>query len=543
MDKSRIESIINQVKKDRTEIEGNDSNIPQWEMYYNGYDPSFHRYSIYNGEKYIDVKKKSLKMAKRICEDWSSLLWSEKLDLSIADKDKLYRLLYQLKFWEKGNKAVELGFALSFSALAVDIKGLKIDETGIKDKSNARIQLSKFNAKNIIPITIDNGDVTECAFTYENARTLYVNAHIMDEDGNYHIVMYKETKSLNPEATTIDFNTLSKIPLFAIIQPNIENNLDLNSDRPISVFANAIDQIQALDNKYDAFDSEYVLGRKRIYVSAKLNKIVYETDANGNEQAIRKRTFEGTDQIVYQLPEAPDEKPLIWSPNDPLRSQDLITGIQTELQILGSKCGLGNDYYNFEKGRVMTATQVISEKSDTFRNLRKHQLLLENSVKAIVRAIIYANNTFTNNEQIKLGDKEEIEVIFDDSIIEDKTSEKTSDRTDLQNGIMSMVEYRMKWYGEDEKTARETVYKENGNVELAKRIQALTPALQTGTIPAKLFIKYAYTKEDITATGMSEDELAEYIEERIKSGESITADDIMGMGGFNPNPEQAGQTE
>ena len=46
---------------------------------------------------------------------------------------------------------------------------------------------------------------------------------------------------------------------------------------------------------------------------------------------------------------------------------------------------------------------------------------------------------------------------FDDSIIEDKESERNTDRQDVSMGAMSLVEYRAKWYGETEEQAARKV--------------------------------------------------------------------------------------
>ena len=51
----------------------------------------------------------------------------------------------------------------------------------------------------------------------------------------------------------------------------------------------------------------------------------------------------------------------------------------------------------------------------------------------------------------------QISVKFDDSIIEDKTAERAQDRQDVSMGVMSLVEYRMKYYGEDESTAKKNL--------------------------------------------------------------------------------------
>jgi hypothetical protein len=48
----------------------------------------------------------------------------------------------------------------------------------------------------------------------------------------------------------------------------------------------------------------------------------------------------------------------------------------------------------------------------------------------------------------------EVTVNFDDSIIEDSNAEKLRDLQEVRDGIMQKYEYRMKWYGEDEATAK-----------------------------------------------------------------------------------------
>lgn len=43
---------------------------------------------------------------------------------------------------------------------------------------------------------------------------------------------------------------------------------------------------------------------------------------------------------------------------------------------------------------------------------------------------------------------------FEDSYIIDKESERERDRQDVRDGFMQKWEYRMKWFGEDEETAK-----------------------------------------------------------------------------------------
>ena len=74
----------------------------------------------------------------------------------------------------------------------------------------------------------------------------------------------------------------------------------------------------------------------------------------------------------------------------------------------------------------------------------------------LCRVILRLGNTAMN---AGLNENVAITVNFDDSIITDTESERAQDRQDVSMGAMGLVEYRMKWYGEDEATARKMLPK------------------------------------------------------------------------------------
>ena len=124
--------------------------------------------------------------------------------------------------------------------------------------------------------------------------------------------------------------------------------------------------------------------------------------------------------------------------------------MQNLLNLYSYACGFGTNHYKFNGGSIATATQVVSENSDLFRNLKKHEIIIEEALRTIVKAVAYAVNTFTS-ESMNDG---EIQIQFDDSIIEDKQGEMANDRLDVSMGVMSKAEFRAKWYGEDLETAQ-----------------------------------------------------------------------------------------
>lgn len=129
-----------------------------------------------------------------------------------------------------------------------------------------------------------------------------------------------------------------------------------------------------------------------------------------------------------------------------LRHEAHEAGLQTALNTLSLKVGMGKDRYIFQNGSgAKTATEVVSEKSDLYQSLRKHELLLEDALKSLVLAIC---------DMKGLGVEHVITIDFDDSIIQDTAAQREIDRQDVRDGLLAPYEYRMRWRGEDEETAK-----------------------------------------------------------------------------------------
>ena len=119
--------------------------------------------------------------------------------------------------------------------------------------------------------------------------------------------------------------------------------------------------------------------------------------------------------------------------------------------MLGDLTGFGISYFDFDgAGYVKTATEVPSDNSALMRNTRRHEHALEGAVAGICRAVMAASRSLG----VELPDEGEVRVTFDDSIITDTSAEKRQDMDEVSAGLMRPWEYRAKWYGEDEETAR-----------------------------------------------------------------------------------------
>ena len=439
-----------------------DKYIEIWDEWYKGKVKKFHSYYIYNGQKKVKKEKKALQGAKKVSEDWADLLYNEKVKINLDDDNSTKQLN---EIFDKNNAVVKINqglektFALGTGALVIAVNGLEVDETlNIIDVTNAKVGIQFVTAKKIYPLSWENGEIKECAFvTYKNKKGVnyvYIAMHIINEKGNYEIQNYKfkaENKNLvevngedNNEGFINTFDTKSNVPWFSIFKPNICNNIDSDTPFGISVFANSIDVLKELDDAYNELGNEPVLGRRRTFISEEM--MTYD---DGSQQL----TFDPEDISIYRMPKGFNKDSMIQHDSQDLRTDKLQSDVQFQLNILSSKVGFGQERYKFDGVAIQTATGVISENSDMFRTIKKHEQVLDNSLKNTIKAVVYAANTFCNYPTIMKADN--ISIDYDDSIIEDTGAKQIRAQSEVGAGLRSKLNYMTDIRGLGKKQAQE----------------------------------------------------------------------------------------
>ena len=108
------------------------SEIDTWMAWWRGFDPEFHRYKIVSNSHAIVMKRKTMKMAKKVCEDWANLLLNDKTYIEVSDDasqvfltgddvDQSGGVLGSSKFWKLGNRTVEKEFATGTACMYLDL--------------------------------------------------------------------------------------------------------------------------------------------------------------------------------------------------------------------------------------------------------------------------------------------------------------------------------------------------------------------------------------------------------------------------------------
>lgn len=401
-------------------VEETYNHILGWMAWYQNEVKKFHDYKVFDGIDIHEEKRYRLGMAKKVCEDWANLILNEKVAIKAGDYEKrLNEVLDANNFRVRGNQLIELTFALGTGAF---VEYLDKDGQPVIDYVRADM---------IYPLSYDNNDTTECAFgsyrSYKGKECIYLQIHRFgkEDEGENPNLYYIENRYVDlnsgmglelPESMLGKICTSSEKPLFQIITPNTVNNIDPDSPMGISAFANAVDEVKGCDLVYDSYMNEFVLGRKRILVPISMAKVLTRQDAD-SKRAQTQFKFDPTETVFYQMPtdRNSDLKPTEIDMS--IRAQEHELGIQRALDLCSFKCGLGAGRFRFDSSGVKTATEVISDKSDLFQNLKKNEIPIKAAIVRMVQAVAFLDGK---------GYSLEVTVDFDDSIIED--SNTTIDR-------------------------------------------------------------------------------------------------------------------
>lgn len=459
--------------------------VEKWEAWWRN-DVEFHRYHDDTG---VERMMYTLGMAKRMSEDWASILYTERDeitteaendDMTKSNNEYLDKQLKILKVYKDLPTAIEKAMATGTAGAIVRVKNAKVDKQGRLFADNRTKQdVIYVGASQIIPLRVEHGQIIDVAIVSENTiedkKEYYIEIHKLEYKKELEQEVYVITNTYldeqgnekQKEGVASNYSINSNVPLFSILKPAIAN--PINEDYTVtnglgfSIYGTAIPQLKACDITYHNFVMDFYLGGKKVFYNKKIVKTRTEiiTDKNGNKKEVEVPIFPD-DLTRQQWKTYGDEMnnfkddPMVKEYNPKLRVDEDSAGIQFALNVLAFKGGLGTGYYKFDSGRgtVMTATQYVGDRQDLIVNANKHRKNVDEFVAGICKAILLLGRVLfkekvTEECIVKLTDK--------DGFLVDTETAKKEFRQDIAQGIRKEWEYRVKFFGEDEKTAKAMV--------------------------------------------------------------------------------------
>lgn len=448
-----------------------------WKWVYKGFYNAWHLIAAPTIENPKATRRMAyLNLSKAVCSELAGMVWTDQTEVTVStagielaenEEDPLQKFVRKSAL-EKNNFGVKMGETIE-QAAALGGAALKVwrdvchDSEGREIEGSERLKIGYCMADQFIPTAWDNAGISEAVFISRQAKGGYYYTRLEWHkwDGVTYTItneLYRadqyRTGSREPqdilgmrvplaeiypfldETATVDGieNTL-----FSYFRTPTANNIDDNSPLGVSIYANAMETLHALDICFDSFVREFRLGKKRIIVPARMIKTVIDP-VSGEP----RRYFDATDETYEALSTDDPDSLKIQDNSIELRVDEHVSAMNAFLNILCLQVGLSSGTFSFDaKSGLKTATEVVSENSKTYKTVKNFQNMIRPAVVRLVENIItvaalYDMKTEDGQSVRELAERGyTVNVAMDDGITQDRQTNINEGMALVGAGLLS----------------------------------------------------------------------------------------------------------
>lgn len=445
-----------------------------WKYLYRGFYKPWHLISAPT-IKDPDAKRNLsyLNMSAAICSEIAGMVWTDQCDVNVSINgyqpaegkvDPLQAFVHSVlddnNFNTKMIECIEQAAALGGQAIKAWHE-VRHDKNGNPIDGTDHIRLGFAMADQFVPTAWNNAGVEDAIFVTRTAKGGYyytlLEWHFWDglsykiRNELYRAEMKKDgvggdqdilgfrypLATLYPmldEETTIE----TEYSLFTYFRTPKANNIDDNSPLGISMYANAMDTLHAIDICFDSFVREFRLGKKRIIVPARMIRQVVDPVTGKSV-----RYFDATDETYEALSTDDPDSLKIQDNSVVLRVQEHVDAMNALLNILCLQVGLSFGTFSFDAhGGLKTATEVVSENSKTYKTIKNFQNQIKPAIKDVINAIIEVATIYDMEYEgtpvsTLAANGYSINISMDDGITQDRQTNINEGITLVGAGLMS----------------------------------------------------------------------------------------------------------
>lgn len=446
-----------------------------WRYLYRGYYSAWHLVAAPTIENSNNKRKMFyLNLPKALCSELAGMVWTDQCEVAVsvdglvtADgetdplNDFVQSVLRANNFNTKMGEAIEQAAALGGEALKVWVEQ-RHDGDGNVIPGSEKIKIGYCMADQFVPTAWDNADVSDGVFISRQAKDGYYYTRLEWHkwEGDTYVItneLYradgKASTSKEPQdilgyryPLNVIYPFLSEETpvkgieksLFAYFRTPTANNVDDNSPLGVSIYANAMETLHAIDICFDSFVREFQLGKKRIIVPARLIKTVIDPVSGAP-----RRYFDSTDEVYEALNSDDPDGLKIVDNSVELRVDEHVSAINAFLNIFCLQVGLSAGTFSFDaSGGVKTATEVVSENSKTYKTVKCFQNQIKPAIERTVENIIAVAMLYDMEwHGVKVAELAKpgyhVNVALDDGITQDRQTNINEGILLMGNGVLS----------------------------------------------------------------------------------------------------------
>ncbi|MGN0352398.1 MAG: hypothetical protein ACI4ES_12165 [Roseburia sp.] len=407
----------------------------------------------------VEYELSKMNFAKRCCADDANLceIVSVSPEKENASQEFIDKLLTDNRFDVRYREQLEKTSATGTVGAYLYLRNAEYIKTSndVMSVRGGDIRINYVDADCIIPLTVENRLVTECAFSATNIvkgkeKTTLVIFTL--ESGRYRadtVVFDELGQKVDAESSSIQ---LGDIKPFSIMTNAEVNNLDNMDGYGLPKIYNSIPLFKAVDLCYNILHGDLDKGQKLVFINELLACIQKDKDGKPYLSPQQKEIFillgsDGEGKL-------PEEKTLVQEYNPEIRVEQITKAFELVLSLLSMQFGYGTKHYSFENGQIKTATEYIGTKQDAMQELNKQRKQATDYINDIIHAAMWFSNQFSGTSY---NEEEPLSIEFDDSYVEDKQTKLEAMRADALSFMdvpILKVWYLMEKYNIPEEEAK-----------------------------------------------------------------------------------------
>ncbi|MCC3394856.1 phage portal protein [Clostridiales bacterium AHG0011] len=320
------------------------------------------------------------------------------------------------------------------------------------------IEVQFVQADCFFPLAFDSsGRITQCVFTeqFRKGQKIYTRLEVHTlQGGRVHITnrafVATNDYSLGSEVAVNSIDRWSELVpelslegadrlLFGYFKVPLANADDSDSPLGVSVYSRAIGLIREADRRYSNICWEYEGTQLAVHIASSLLKY---------NQARDKFEYPGGNERLYRDIEygtGATDKPFMDTFSPEIRDTALFNGFNNQLKLVEFNCNLAYGTLSDPQSVDKTATEIKTSRQRSYVMVSDTQMALQDALEDLVYAMGFWAALYG---LVPTGSDYEVSSDWDDSVIVDAELERQTDRADVAMGVMSLAEYRAKWYGE-----------------------------------------------------------------------------------------------
>ncbi len=270
----------------------------------------------------------------------------------------------------------------------------------------------------------------------------------------------KEWENITPEPIVIEN---LKHPLFTYVRTPIANNID-GSFVGVSLFSNAVDQIEELDKNFSSMVWERRAGDSKVFLS---DSMIPQRKTSDGRYVDDLSVF---DRKLYKKLEGGIEQgnALFETVSPTLRFEQYVKEADSIISLACKNMSLDAKAFLVDRqGNPVTAEQILSEKNETYTTiLALQEKMLIPAIYHLLDNIRALQTLYSVSPKLP-ENNEDIAITFGDSVMIDEQTEKKTAMEEVTRGVRSKLSYLMEYRNLSEEEA----------IKELERIKADTPTI------------------------------------------------------------------